>query len=91
MASTPSTPSTQTTSPFVITVSSPSSAVAVLRGRRRKHRATRASQDAFTKIASMHDTKSGAKAFDRVAAAKLNRPMRFTGQMFFDGASDTVY
>ena len=42
--------------------------------------------DAFTKIASMHDTKGGAKAFDRVAAAKLDRPMRFTGQMFFDGA-----
>ena len=36
--------------------------------------------DAFTKIASMHDTKGGAKAFDRVAAAKLNRPTRFTGQ-----------
>jgi hypothetical protein len=42
--------------------------------------------DAFTKIASMHDTKGGAKAFDRVAAAKLNRPMRVTGHMFFDGA-----
>lgn len=42
--------------------------------------------DAFTKIAPFHDTQGGAKAFDRIAAAKLNRPMRFTGQMFFDGA-----
>jgi hypothetical protein len=42
--------------------------------------------NAFTRIASMHDTQSGAKAFDRIAAAKLNRPIRFTGHMFFDGA-----
>jgi hypothetical protein len=42
--------------------------------------------EAFDKIGQFHDTKAGAKAFDRVAAAKLNRPMRFTGQMFFDGA-----
>lgn len=42
--------------------------------------------DAFDKIGQFHDTKGGAKAFDRIAAAKLNRPMRFTGHMFFDGA-----
>lgn len=42
--------------------------------------------DAFTKIAAFHDTQGGAKAFDAIVAAKLNRPMRFTGQMFFDGA-----
>jgi hypothetical protein len=42
--------------------------------------------EAFDKIGQFHDTKGGAKAFDRIAAAKLNRPMRFTGQMFFDGA-----
>jgi len=42
--------------------------------------------EAFDKIGQFHDTQSGAKAFDRIAAAKLNRPMRFTGHMFFDGA-----
>jgi len=42
--------------------------------------------EAFTKIGSIHDTRSGARAFDRITAAKLNRPMRLTGQMFFDGA-----
>ena len=41
---------------------------------------------ALNKIAAFHDKKTGAKAFDLIAAAKLNRPMRFTGQMFFDGA-----
>ena len=42
--------------------------------------------DDFTKIAAFHDTQGGGKAFDAIAAAKLNRPMRFTGHMFFDGA-----
>jgi len=41
---------------------------------------------AFDKIGAFHDTKSGAQAFDIIAAAKLNRPMRFNGHMFFDGA-----
>lgn len=44
--------------------------------------------DEFMKMGAFHDTKGKAHAFDRIAAAKLDRPLRITGQMFFDGSHD---